>query len=248
MGTEHFSGKVAVIGGAGLMGHGIVLQALLGGATEVAMMARHRSSLEHGLELVAGGPFGLRSARSSQTMTEAEITTLLHRIVITTDYAEAVAGAEVIVESVPEEIAVKQAVFAEIEKHCPADALIASNTSSIMIGELAARAASPHRFIGTHWFYPAQVMKLVEVAAGERTSAATLKRTLGLLAAWGKVAVVVADRPGFFMTRFINLFVEEAIRLVQDGVTTARDIDTMTKLGLGWPLGLFELIDSTGSF
>ena len=139
-------------------------------------------------------------------------------------------------------------MFAEIEKHCPADALIASNTSSIMIGELAARAASPHRFIGTHWFYPAQVMKLVEVAAGERTSAATLKRTLGLLAAWGKVAVVVADRPGFFMTRFINLFVEEAIRLVQDGVTTARDIDTMTKLGLGWPLGLFELIDSTGSF
>ena len=119
MGTEHFSGKVAVIGGAGLMGHGIVLQALLGGATEVAMMARHRSSLEHGLELVAGGPFGLRSARSSQTMTEAEITTLLHRIVITTDYAEAVAGAEVIVESVPEEIAVNRRCLPRLKNIVP---------------------------------------------------------------------------------------------------------------------------------
>ncbi|PSR32032.1 MAG: 3-hydroxyacyl-CoA dehydrogenase [Sulfobacillus benefaciens] len=248
MNGSQWSTRVAVIGGGGLMGHTLVLQALLGGADEVTLMSRHRESVDHGFALVTDGPFGLRRAVQRKKLTEEQVEDLLGRLRLTTDYAEAVAHSTVIIESVPEDIAVKQAVFTEIEKHCAPDALIASNTSSIMIGELAAHAAMPQRFIGTHWFYPAHVMKLVEVAVADHTSATSMERTQTLLKDWGKVPIVVADHPGFFMTRFINGFVAEAIRLVEQGVARVEDIDTMTKLGLGWPMGLFELMDSTGSF
>ncbi len=248
MNGSQLSQKVAVIGGGGTMGHTLVLQALLGGADEVVLMSRHRQSVDHGLALVIDGPFGLRRTAARRRMTEEQVEALMGRLIVTTDYAEAVTNSAVIIESVPEEVAVKHAVFCEIEKYCAPDALIASNTSSIMIGELAAHAAFPQRFIGTHWFYPAHVMTLVEVAVADHTSATAVDRTQSLLKEWGKVPVVVADRPGFFMTRFINGFVADAIRLVENGVANVEDIDTMTKLGLGWPMGLFELMDSTGSF
>ncbi len=245
---SQLSKKIAVIGGGGLMGHTLVLQALLGGADEVVLMSRHRDSVDHGLTLITDGPFGLRRAVQRNKLTEEQVEDLLGRLILTTDYAEAVTDSTVIIESVPEDIEVKHTVFSEIEKHCAPETLIASNTSSIMIGELAAHAAIPQRFIGTHWFYPAHVMKLVEIAVADHTSATSVEQTQTLLKEWGKVPIVVADRPGFFMTRFINGFVAEAIRLVEDGVARVEDIDAMTKLGLGWPMGLFELMDSTGSF
>jgi 3-hydroxybutyryl-CoA dehydrogenase len=102
--------------------------------------------------------------------------------------------------------------------------------------------------IGTHWFYPANVLPLVEVAPSERTTPATTATILDLLGGIGKRCVVVHDGPGFFMTRFINLFIAEAIRLVELGVATIDDVDEMVKTGLGWRMGVFELLDDTASF
>jgi 3-hydroxybutyryl-CoA dehydrogenase len=126
--------------------------------------------------------------------------------------------------------------------------VIASGTSAITIGELSAALSVPGRLVGTHWFYPANVMPLVEVARGEATSPEALGAVLGFLRAIGKHPVVVADSPGFFMTRFINLFIAEAINLVELGVASPTDIDDMLKTGLGWPQGVFELLDRTASF
>src|SRR5581483_564204 len=128
------------------------------------------------------------------------------------------------------------------ESHSDPSAVLATNTSAIMIAELAGALDDPARLVGAHWFYPANVMPLVEVARSRLTAPATLTAYLSSI---GKRPVVVADSPGFFMTRFVDLFLSEAIRLVESGVAGPAEIDEMVKTGLGWPMGVFELFDDT---
>lgn len=240
--------RVAILGGGGLMGHGIALACLNDTECEVVLVSRNASTIEHGLQLIRSGPFGLERAVAKGRLTQEEAAAALSRVTGTTDYAQALAAADLVFESIPEVVEPKQEALREVERLAPPHAVFATNTSSILIAELAGALTEPSRLVGTHWFYPANVMPLVEVGRSELAAGAALDYVVGFLTAIGKRPVVVADSPGFFMTRFINTFIAEAIRLVELGVAGPAQVDEMVKIGLRWPMGVFELLDDTASF
>lgn len=240
--------KVAVIGGGGLMGHGIALACLMRSDCEVYIISRRQETVDHGSYLVREGPFGVGKAVARNKITKEQADGILARFKVTTSYEEAVSGAQLVFESVPEKVDLKMECFRKVEEICSPETIIASNTSSIMISELAGALKHKDRLIGTHWFYPSNVMPLVEVGRSELASEETLKCTVDYLRMIGKKAIVVKDSPGFFMTRFINLFLMEAMSIYNEGLASMADIDEMVKAGLGWPMGVFELLDDTASF
>lgn len=238
---------VAVLGGGGLMGHGIALACLQGSDAKVRLISRRQETVDHGLNLIENGPFGLAKGVERGKLTEEQKSAILNRVSGTTDYEEGLAGADLVFETIPENVELKHEAMRQAEAAAP-EAIFATNTSSIMIAELAAPLEKPERLIGTHWFYPSNVMPLVEVAKSELTHPGNLEKVVGYLSAIGKKPVVVGDAPGFFMTRFINNYIAEAIRLVQEGVAGPAEIDEMCKTGLGWPMGVFELLDDAAAF
>jgi 3-hydroxybutyryl-CoA dehydrogenase len=241
--------RVAVIGGGGLMGHGIVAACLTGHPdAEVRLVSRRPESLEHGMALLQSGPFGLAGLVRKGKLTEQALAAALARVRPTLDVAGAVRDADLVFETVPEVVSAKHAVLKEAEAAAPQTAIFATNTSSIMIAEIGAALTRPERLIGTHWFYPANVMPLVEVARGARTAQWVVDATVNFLSRLRKRPVVVNDAPGFFTTRFINLFIAEAMRSVEQGICGIAEVDEMVKTGLGWPMGVFELLDKTASF
>ncbi len=240
--------RVAILGGGGLMGHGIALACLQGSEAEVVLISRRDESVRHGLELIEKGPFGLARAVERGKLEAARAEVLMARVSGTTDYAQGLAGADLVFETIPEVVAAKQEALRLAESEAADQAVFATNTSSIMISELAAELKNPGRLVGTHWFYPSNLMPLIEVGRSQLTDPAALERVLAYLSAIGKKPVVVNDSPGFFMTRFINNFIAEAIRLVELGIAGPAEIDEMVKTGLGWPMGVFELLDDTASF
>ncbi|MGH9000599.1 MAG: 3-hydroxyacyl-CoA dehydrogenase family protein [Acidimicrobiia bacterium] len=248
MAGEHRIERVAVLGGGGLMGHGIALACLVGSRCEVRLVSPRRETVERGLELVTTGPFGLERAVQRGRLDAAQAASARGRLSATTDYAEGLDGVELVFESVPEVAEVKLAALAEVERAAPEDVLVATNTSAIMISELAGGLRRPERLIGAHWFYPANVMPLVEMVRGRLSAASTVDAVSTYLQTLGKRPVVVGDGPGFFMTRFVNVFLSEAIRLVELDIAGPAEIDEMVRMGLGWPMGPFELLDDTACF
>jgi 3-hydroxybutyryl-CoA dehydrogenase len=240
--------RVVIVGGGGLMGHGIALACLRSPGTEVVLLSRRQQSLDHGAELVRSGPFGIERGVARAKLTREQADDMLSRLQLTLDYNEALAGADLVFESVPEVLADKHRVLAQVEKSAPPAAIIASGTSSIMISEMAGALSDPGRLVGTHWFYPANIMPLIELARGELTREQVTRPLAEFLRRIGKKPVMVGDAPGFFMTRFINTYIAEAIRLVDLGVAGPGEIDEMVKTGLGWPMGVFEMLDDTASF
>jgi 3-hydroxybutyryl-CoA dehydrogenase len=240
--------RVVIIGGGGLMGHGMALACLRSPGTEVVLVSRRQETLDHGTELIRTSQFGIERGIARGKLTREQGDDMLGRLSGTLDYTEALAGADLVFESVPEVVADKLRVLAQIESAAPAEAIIATGTSSIMISELAGALADPGRLVGTHWFYPANVMPLVELARGGLSRPEAIAAVTDFLVLVGKKPVVVSDSPGFFMTRFINAYIAEAIRLVELGIAGPAEIDEMVKTGLGWPMGVFELLDDTASF
>ncbi|MFF4763768.1 3-hydroxyacyl-CoA dehydrogenase family protein [Streptomyces sp. NPDC001292] len=240
--------RVAILGGGGLMGHGMALACLRSPGTEVVLLSRRQESLDHGARLVRSGPFGIERGVERGKFTPEQADDMLSRLRLTLDYEEGLADVDLVFETVPEVLAAKQKVLAQAEQAAPPAAVFASGTSSIMISELAGTLNDPGRLVGTHWFYPANVMPLIELARGELSRDDAVRRVTRFLRTIGKKPVVVGDAPGFFMTRFINLYIAEAIRLVELGVAGPAEIDEMVKTGLGWPMGVFELLDDTASF
>jgi 3-hydroxybutyryl-CoA dehydrogenase len=240
--------RVVIIGGGGLMGHGMVLACLRSPETEVVLLSRRQESLDHGASLVRTGPFGIERGVQRGKISQEQAEQMLGRLQTSLDYEEGLAGADLVFETVPEVLEIKLKVLAEAERAAPATALFASGTSAIMVSELAGALDDPGRLVGTHWFYPANIMPLVEVARGELSRDDAVESVLAFLREIGKKPVPVGDSPGFFMTRFINLYIAEAIRLVELGVAGPLEIDEMVKTGLGWPMGVFELLDDTASF
>jgi 3-hydroxybutyryl-CoA dehydrogenase len=240
--------RVVIIGGGGLMGHGMALACLRSPGTEVVLVSRQQQTLDHGIDLIHNSQFGIERGIARGKLTREQGDDMLGRLSGTVDYAEALAGADLVFESVPEVVADKHRVLAQIEASAPEQAVIATGTSSIMISELAGVLADPGRLVGTHWFYPANVMPLVELARGGLSHPEAIAAVTGFLRLIGKKPVVVKDSPGFFMTRFINAYIAEAIRLVELGIAGPAEIDEMVKTGLGWPMGVFELLDDTASF
>ena len=156
---------------------------------------------------------------------------------------------EFVTEAVFEDLAVKAEVLRALDRICGHDCLLATNTSTIPISTLAAQLPRERRpkFIGTHYFSPVSRMKLVEIIPGFDSDAATIEAVTRLCTGAGKTAVRVKDVSGFAVNRVLHVFLIEAVRLVEEGVATPEDIDTACKLGLGHPIGPFELMDVTTS-
>jgi len=147
---------------------------------------------------------------------------------------------------VTENANLKKKIFAELDRICKPETIIASNTSAIMISDLATAVERKDKFIGMHWFNPAPVMKLIEIIRGALTSDETFNLTVELSKKMGKIPIEAGDGPGFFTTRFINSWLVEAIRLFELGIGGIKEIDEMCKLAFGFPMGPFELMDLIG--
>lgn len=241
--------KITVIGGGGSMGHGIVLACIQGGPYEVTILSRREKTCQYGLELIKNGPFGLAKGVKRGKFTQEQADEMFSRVRTTTDYKEALKDADLVFESIIEDKDLKKKCFQEVERIVPEHCVIASGTSAIMISEMAgAMKKMEKNLVGTHWFYPSNVMKLVEVGRSELTSEDTFQFIIDFLIKIDKRPVAVKDSPGFFMTRFINTYLTEAIRLVELGIASISDIDEMNKTGSGWPMGVFEFLDETASF
>ncbi|MEX2290673.1 MAG: 3-hydroxyacyl-CoA dehydrogenase family protein [Mycobacteriales bacterium] len=160
--------------------------------------------------------------------------------------AEALAAAGLVVEAVPEDLALKAAVFRAVEAVVDADAVVASNTSSLPIGELAALLDRPDRVLGLHFFNPVPASLLVEVVVGAQTGAALVDRATGWVRTLGKTPVVVRDSPGFASSRLGVAIGLEAIRMLEEGVASAADIDAAMTLGYKHPVGPLRLTDLVG--
>lgn len=235
--------EIAVIG-AGLMGHGIV-QAFAHKGYNVTMLDIKQEFLDNGLKMIKEGRFGFARLVNSGKISSSEADAAIQRISTTTDYNE-IKGCDLVIEAAPENLKLKSEIFKKLDELVSDSTIIASNTSGIMISSLAANTHRGANFIGMHWFNPPQVMKLIEVVRGPETSDKTVKTLMDLSAEIGKTPILVNDGPGFFTTRYINSWLMEAIRQFEGGVAGIAEIDQMSKLAFGFPMGPFELSDFIG--
>jgi len=235
--------KVAVLG-AGLMGHGITQVAAQTAKYEVYMRDIKQEFIDNGMRMINDS---LQRFLKKGEVTEAEINQVLSRIHPTLDMREAVADADLIIEAVPENPELKKSVLAEADKLAKTEALIVSNTSSISITELASVTRRPEKFAGMHFFNPPQLMKLIEIVRGAKTSDETVSTIVEVAKGMGKEAVVVKkDVAGFVVNRILIPALNEAVALVDEGVADPEDIDKAIKLGLNWPMGPLTLLDYLG--
>ncbi|MGG1559319.1 3-hydroxyacyl-CoA dehydrogenase family protein [Geobacillus thermoleovorans] len=232
---------IAVIG-AGVMGSGIAQTAAMAGKT-VYLYDVSEAALQNGL---ASAEKSLRRFVKTGGLSEPEARAALGRIRSTVDLAEAVRGADVVIEAVPENLALKKDVFQQLDQLAKPDAILATNTSELSVTALAAATNRPENVIGMHWFNPAPVMKLIEIVKGETTSDDTVDAIRRLSVELGKETVVVKDRQGFVTTRALAAHMIECIRMYEEGVASAEDIDKAVRLGLNYPMGPFELADMVG--
>lgn len=168
------------------------------------------------------------------------------RIQISTDVESAARGADLIVEAVPEDFELKKDLFAQVDLFCGAETILASNTSSISITALAGSVERRDRFAGMHFFNPPHVMRLIELVSGERTSQGTIDELREVAETMGRVPIVVRDSPGFATSRLGVAIGLEAIRMLEDGVASAADIDRAMELGYNHPMGPLRLTDLVG--
>ena len=170
----------------------------------------------------------------------------LNRLSAALSPADACSGADVVIEAVPEDMALKIAVLQAVLPSASASAIIGSNTSSLSITELGARLGAPERTVGLHFFNPPPVMELVEVVRGLSTSNETLERSLSFVKGLGKTPIVVRDVPGFATSRLGVILGAEAMRMLEMGVASAEDIDRGMELGYRHPMGPLKLTDLVG--
>ncbi len=231
------------VAGAGLMGHGIAqVHAAIG--KQVVLYEPDLARAQAGRERVAGN---LQRAVDKGRLTADERDATLARIEPNADLA-AVATTDITIEAVFEDLAVKTKLWRELDRHAPATAIFATNTSSIAIHRLAEAVGAERRarFIGMHFFSPVPVMPLVELIRGESTADETVEAVRALSAELGKRVIVSVDRPGFIVNRILMPFLAEAMRAYEEGVGTAEDIDAGARVGLNHPMGPLELADFIG--
>lgn len=233
--------KVMILG-AGTMGSGIA-QAFAQSGYEVIVRDIEQAYVDKGFANITKN---LDRLVSKGAMTDAERSAALSRITGTIDIGLA-SDVDLVVEAAIENMAIKKKVFAELDGVCKPDAILATNTSSLSITEIAAATKRPDKVIGMHFFNPVPVMKLVEVIQGLATSDATKKTIVELCGALGKTAVEVNEAPGFVVNRILIPMINEAIGILADGVASAEDIDNAMKLGANHPIGPLALADLIGN-
>ncbi|MGQ0561228.1 MAG: 3-hydroxyacyl-CoA dehydrogenase family protein [Gemmatimonadota bacterium] len=232
--------KVAVIG-AGTMGHGIA-QVTAAADCDVVLIDTASELVERGVSRIREN---LDAGIEHGKLTRAERDAVLGRIATATDYAP-IAGCDLAIEAVPEKLALKLSLLERIEALARADCIIASNTSSLSINDMQKSLARPDRMLGLHFFNPVHINKLVEIVRGTRTSEATLATATEFVRRIGKEPITVNDSPGFATSRLGVLLGLEAMRMLEEGVASATDIDKALELGYRHPMGPLRLTDLVG--
>lgn len=234
-------GRVAVLG-AGTMGAGIAQVAAMSGYAvslfdvSAAQIEKAKATTASSLDkLVAKAKIDAAAKDAALAAIEAH-----------TDVARAVTDATVVVEAVPERMELKRELFSAVDRAAPEGALLGTNTSSLSITEIASSVKDPGRVVGLHFFNPVPVMELLEVVKGVRTSEASVDRALEFARTLGKTAIVVRDFPGFATSRLGVAIGAEAIRMLEQGVASAEDIDRAMELGYRHPMGPLKLTDLVG--
>ncbi len=235
--------RIAVLG-AGLMGHGIAQVATQVGKYEVNMRDVEQRFIDGGMSMIRDS---LQRFVKKAQLSEAEMNAILARIHPMLGLKEAVSNADLIIEAIPENLELKKTTLKEVDSYAPSHAIIASNTSSVSITEMASATKRPEKVCGMHFFNPPQLMKLVEVIRGARTSDETVETVLNIAHKMEKETVVVKkDSPGFIVNRILIPALNEAVALHWEGVADKEDIDKAIKLGLNWPMGPLMLLDYIG--
>jgi 3-hydroxybutyryl-CoA dehydrogenase len=233
--------NISVIG-SGTMGNGIAHLFAQQGFS-VALVDLSTDQLQKGMAAIAKN---MDRQISKETLTEAEKAASLQRIVPFTTLADGVKIADLVVEAATEKLEIKLELFRELDRLAPSSAILASNTSSISITQIAAVTQRPGQVIGMHFMNPVPVMKLVEVIRGYATSQETTTRIMSLSSQLEKVPVEVQDYPGFVANRILMPMINEAIYTLFEGVAGVSEIDTVMKLGMAHPMGPLQLADFIG--
>jgi len=228
--------------GAGLMGTGIA---------QVAAQAGFEVTVQDVSDGVLDGARArieknLDRAVNKGRLEKDEARIIMGRLRFATDLSEALMDAQYVIEAVPENLELKRQIFTEIDRLAPDGAVLATNTSELSIASISGVTKRPDRVIGTHWFFPPQIMKLIEVVTADETSPETLETTLEFCAALGKETVVCKDAQGFITSRAISAMIAECLRIHEEGLASIEDIDKAMRLGFNHPIGPFQLIDMSG--
>jgi 3-hydroxybutyryl-CoA dehydrogenase len=234
--------KTIAVVGAGLMGSGIAQSIAMAGK-DVRLYDISEAALDKGLASIQKS---LSRFVKAGKLSEQDAKQTLQRIRTATGLQEAVQDVDVVIEAVPEDLTLKKDVFQQLDRYTKQEAILATNTSELSVTALAAATARPDKVIGMHWFNPAPVMKLIEIVKGETTSDDTVAAIQHLSKEIGKETVIVKDRQGFVTTRAIAAHMIECIRMYEEGIASAEDIDKAVRLGLNYPMGPLELADMVG--
>jgi 3-hydroxybutyryl-CoA dehydrogenase len=234
--------RIAAVIGAGTMGHGIA-QVLATAGIETRLYDVMPGMVERGLGSArANLDKGVEKGKVDAKVRDAAVA----RLSGTTKLEEALDGAQCAVEAVPEKLELKQTIFADLGKRLGPEVLLGTNTSSLSVTRIAAVTPHPPRVVGLHFFNPVHLMKLVEVVAGDRSSEEAVTTAMDLARRLGKDPIRVKDSPGFATSRLGVLVGLEAIRMLESGVASAKDIDKAMTLGYGFPMGPLALSDLVG--
>lgn len=240
--SSTFEIRRVVVIGAGTMGHGIAGQAARFGY-DVVLNDIDDARVNKGLSAIEAV---YRAGVDKGKLAAADAEAARGRLRGASDLEAAVAGADLVVEAVPESMDLKRALFARVEAAAPATALLGTNTSSLSVTEIAAAVKAPERVVGLHFFNPVAVMPLLEIVRGEYTSDATLEAARAFGARIEKTCIVVRDSPGFATSRLGIALGNEAMRMFEEGVASAEDIDRAMVLGYRHPIGPLALTDLVG--
>ncbi len=233
--------QIAVIG-TGTMGRGIAYLSAVAGYDTVIYDV-DSSALDSAKASIEST---LKKGVEKGKVIEATARAAVQRIHLSTELEPAVRTADLIIEAVPEELDLKMNIFSQADVICSEETILASNTSSISISKLAGSVERRSQFVGMHFFNPPHAMKLVEIVRGERTSDQTIQLTREVAEKMGKTPIIVRDIPGFATSRLGIAIGLEAIRMLEDGVASAEDIDRAMELGYNHPMGPLRLSDLVG--
>ena len=233
--------KTVGVAGSGTMGAGIAIVAARAGFRTIVYDTRPEA-LDRARKQTAG--FFAKSVERKK-LTPEQVDKIMGDLTGTTRIGD-MAGCDMVIEAVFENLKVKHDLLGELNKVCPPHALFASNTSTLSISEIAAGSGRDDRVVGMHFCLPAQLMKLVEMSPGIRTADAAFRQAWNFCKAMGQTPVRTKDNPGFILNYFLVPFNNDAILLVETGVAEPADIDRAIKAGLGYPLGPLELLDLVG--
>jgi 3-hydroxybutyryl-CoA dehydrogenase len=231
-----------VVVGAGTMGSGIAYSSAASGHT-VTIIEQDQKLLDQGMHRIDDY---VQRNLSRGHINQEQASKIHAKVRGSVDFATACNNADLVVEAVFEDPGVKEQVFAKLDKVCPRNTILASNTSSISISKIASATGRPDKVLGLHFFNPVPTMKLVELIKGERTSPDAVKTATSFVETLGKTVVQSADKTGFIVNRALMPFINESVKLLEENVASRDDIDKAFLLGTNHPMGPLQLADFVG--